>query len=515
MKQIFMINKRIILSISLVFLLINVSCKKNFNTVGNGLIDPPDFEGKIYEQGKVTTYDEAIDSVFSTNLPLHALGDWELSAFGNLKAEFTTTLSPDPKFVGDSLGSNFTILSAEVIIPFFSKQIDNNGTEITQLDSIYGNGTLDIKVHELGFLLPSYDPNTNLEERRKYYSNFDFSSHFVTQIGDSIDFHPSIDPYITYQHDNDGSIKLDDNGDPVVKDSLGPHFRIKIDTNFIRHKIFDKAGDFVLKSKSAFQDYFRGIYFEITDKTQDGRFMMMDFNQGKIRVTYLHKVLNDNGTPTDTSDDFLEDKYAEIYMRFDLPKVNYYKNDFSPQMQTAITNSDLINGDDHIYIKGDAASGGVVRLFDSQEIDDMKSQGWLVNKAELFFYVDESITDEFLPQNLILFDKTNKKLLLDMADPDNLTANNHLFGGQLEEDTNGNKFYRFKITQHIKNILEHDEPNVDLSLRVISDPISYIKAFSFTDPDNYNPKGVVLFGNQSSNTSMRPKLVLYYTQPNL
>ncbi len=515
MKQIFMINKRIILSISLLLLLVNVSCKKTFNTVGNGMIDPPDFEGKIYDQAKILTYDEPIDSVFSTNLPVHALGELELPAFGDLKAEFITTLSPDPKFAGDSIGTNIKILSAEVLIPYYSRNIDDNGNTVTVLDSVYGNGTVDIKIHELGFLLPSYDPNTNLEERRKYYSNFDFTNQFITQIGDTVDFHPSMDSYITYKHESDGSIALDDNGDPIVKDSLGPHFSVDIDTSFIRHKIFDKIGDVVLQNKSAFQDYFRGIYFEITDKAQDGRFMMMNFHLGKIHVAFTHEVINDNGTPDDPSDDFSEEKYDEINLRFDLPKVNYYENDLSPQMQTAINNSDQINGDDHIYVKGDAASGGVVHLLDSQEIIDMKSQGWLINKAELTFYVDESLSNQLLPQNLILFDKVNEQILLDMADPDNITLNNKLFGGQLDEDENGQKFYRFKITQHLKNIIEKDAVNSDLSLRVISDPASYIKAPNFTDPDNYNPKGVILHGNQSPNVSKRPKLVIYYTQPNI
>ncbi len=516
MKPYFMINKRrIVISISLLFLLVNVSCKKNFYKTGSGIIAPPDFEGKIYDQAKIITYDEKIDSVFATNLPVHALGELELPAFGDLKAEFTTTLNTDPKLKNDSIGTNIRILSAEILIPYFAKKIDDNGTEIISLDSIYGSGTLDIKVQELGYLLPSYDPNTNLEERRKYYSNFDFTDQLVTQIADTTDFHPSIEPYITYNRNDDGTFELDDDGEKIVKDSLGPHFQVKVDTNFIRHKIFDKLGDFVLENKSAFQDYFRGLYFEIDDKTADGRFMMMDFGAGKINVAFMHEVLNDNGTPDDPSDDFTEDKYAEINLRFDAPKVNYYENNFNGMMQAAIDNSDLINGDDRIYVKGDAASGGVVHLFDDQELNNMKEEAWLINKAELIFYVDETLSGNLLPENLVLFDKINNRLLLDMADPDNATANNALFGGKLEEDENGNKLYRFKITQHLKNIIEHDEPNVDLSLRVISDPVAYAKSTVFTDPDNHNPKGVVLYGNQAPDVTKRPKLTLYYTQPEI
>ncbi len=510
-----MINKRIILSISFILLLINISCKKNYNTTGNGLIAPPDFEGKLYDQSKVVTYDTAIDSVLSTNLPVNAIGEWEMSPFGTLKADLSTTLALDPFFSADSLGDNVKILSAQILIPFFAERIDDNGTEIIVLDSVYGTGTLDIKIHELGYLLPSYDPATNLEDRRIYYSNFDFTDHLITKIGDTVDYVPSNESYITYQHTEDGEIELDENGDPVVLDSLGPHFRVKIDTSFIRHKIFDRAGDFVLQNRLAFQDYFRGIYFEISGKTADGKLMMMDFTGGKLNIAFTHEIVDENGTPDDTSDDEVITKYDEANFRFDFPKVNYYQNHFSPVMQEALNVSDMINGDERIYVKGDAASGGVVRLFDTQELNMMKENGWLVNHAELIFYVDENLSSDYLPQNLILFDKINEKLLLDMADPDNVSVDNALFGGFLEEDEDGNKFYRFKITQHIKSILEHEAVNVDLSLRVVSNPTSYIQAYEYQDPDNYNPLGVVLYGNKASVLEKRPKLILYYTLPNI
>ncbi len=515
MKSNFMLNKRIILSISLLFLLVNISCKKNFNKTGNALIAPPDFEGEIYDQAKIITYDEAIDSVFSTNLPVNAIGEIDMPAFGKLKAEFTTTLNTDPKLSNDSIGTNFRILSAEIQIPYFSHTLDDNGTQIIQLDSVYGTGTLDIKIHELGYLLPSYDPNTNLEEKRKYYSNFDFTGQLVTQIADTIGFHPTIEPLIIYEHNDDGSIKVDDNGEEIVKDSLGPHFIVNVDPNFIQQKIFDKVGDFVLENKNAFQDYFRGLYFEIENMSLDGRFLMMDFPAGKLHISFLHEVINDNATPDDPSDDFTEDKYGEINLRFDFPKVNYYENDFYTPMQTALANSDMINGDDNIYVKGDAASGGVVHLFDDVELNKMKDENWLINKADIIFYVNETLSGDLLPENLILFDKINKKILFDMADPDNKGLNNELFGGQLEEDEEGNKYYRFKITQHLKNIIENNEPNVDLSLRVVSDPINYMESQEYTDPDNYNPKGVVLHGNQAPEVEKRPKLTIYYTLPTI
>ncbi len=509
--------KRIIFFISLVLFIINTSCKKDFTKVGNGMLPDPDFVGKVYDQTQITIYDQQVDKVFSTNLPVHSIGIYKTDTYGTLKAELASTLLPDlTKFTSEGFGQNTKILTAEIRIPYFSNKKIENGATTFAVDSVYGNHPMHIKIHELNFLLPSYDPDTDLESKRKYYSDFDFYPFFTNTIADSLDFVPDFSPFIEYDREKDGSIKLDDNGDPQVKDTLGPRFIMKVDTTFIRQKIFDKSGQDVLLSNSAFQDYFRGMYFEIISQNNNGSFIMPDFSKAEIFIRYTHDINNDNGTPNDASDDFMEPKYEEIHMKLGNPKVNIYQNNFSTDMQNALSNSDMINGDESVYIKGDAASEAVVHLFGEQEILDIKSQGWLINKAELYFYVDNTPpgSDDLLPQNLFLYDKTHHKPLIDFFDDENLNLQNKIFGGKLKTDDDGNKYYKFNITEHIRNIIEKDSLNVDLGLRVTTNPLIYSQpAVEFKDPDNHNPKGVILFGNQTSDVTKKPKLVIKYTKP--
>ncbi len=508
--------KRVIIIVSLALFFINTSCKKDFTTVGNNLIEQPDFVGKVYDQSQITIYDRIVEKVFSTNLPVHAIGVYNNDAYGILKAELATTLAPDlTKFTTDGLGDNTKILAAEIRIPYFSQKKIDNGTTTFEVDSIYGNEPMQIKVHELNYLLPSYDPDQNLEALRKYYSDFDFSPYFVNTIADTLDFTPDFSPFIEYEREQDGTIKLDDNGDPQVKDTLGPRLIIKVDTTFIRQKIFDKSGQNELLSKPAFQDYFRGIYFEIIPQNNNGSFIMPDFSKAEIYIRYTHDINNDNGTPDDVSDDFLEPKYEEIHLKFDTPKINSYQNTFGIDMQNALVNSDLVSGDENVYIKGDAAAEAIVHLFGEQEILDIKDQNWMINKAELYFYVDDTQpgSGDLLPENLFLYDKEHEKPLIDFYDEENINAQNKIFGGQLETDDDGNKYYKFSITEHLRNIIEKDSINVDLALRITSNPLIYAQSPVFNDPDNHSPKGVILFGNQTSVVTKKPKLVIKYTLP--
>ncbi len=507
--------KRIIYTISLALLLVNTSCKKDYSTIGNNMIEQPDFVGEKYEDATIITYDKAIDKVFSTNLPVHAFGFYHNDAFGDIKAELSTTILPDTqKFKPEGFGENVKILDAKIFIPFHSHTEKDNGVEEVVIDSIFGNKPFNVKVYELGYLLPSYDPDMNLEQQRKYYSDFDFTTNLLTKIADSVSFEPDFHPYFTYEREKDGSFKLDDQGNKIRKDSLSPHFAIKVDTSYIRQKIFDKSGQNVLTVNSDFKNYFRGLYFKAEEVNNDGRYMMMKLDKGEIFISYTHDVNNDNGTPNDTSDDFLEPKYEEMVLKFGSPKVNTYYNSPSADMQTALNNSDPVNGDDNIYLKGNAGSEAVVHAIDDQQLLNMKNNHWKINKAEIKFYVNDNITGQGkLPDNLILFDYVHHKLLAEMREQENIDNNNSIFGGKLEKDDNGNQYYKFNISRHIRNIVQNDSINVDLGLRVCPDPMITLNSGKLKDPDNYTPKGVVLYGNQSPVSDKRPKLTIYYTKP--
>ncbi len=518
-----MLNKQTGLIILIFALILSTSCKKDFTTIGNKLIDTPHFEGKAYNEIKVTTYDQRVDRVYSTlagvgspsNLNVQAVGVYKDAKFGLLKADLASVILPDIYKFENNLGDNIKILGAKLLVPYFSRAVNDNGTEHYELDSIFGSSRFEIKIHELTYLLPSYDPDANLEERRKYYSDFDFSPYKGDLIGDSVSFGISSQAYITYKRNKDGSFELDDNGELIVKDSLGPHMQIKLDTTYFRQKIFDHAGEEVLTSLEKFKDYFRGIYIEAIPENNDGRFLMMPFNKGKIVIQYTYDEVNDNDTPSDTSDDTIETIYKEINLPFGTPMVNHYENTLTAYAQNQLDNSDLINGDQELVIKGDAGSEAIVKLFDDQQLRELRLKDWMINQAELYFYVNENESSELLKpaEKLLLFNYDDQQNLIDIYAPENTDNGYAEYDGNLETDDQGRQYYRFGITRHIRNVLKLDSTNVRLGLRVYSDMKKSLKSGDlFLDPDAYNPKGIILYGNQAGILD-RPVLKIRYTDP--
>ncbi len=518
-----MLNKRTGLIMIFMILILTTSCRKEFTTIGNQLIDKPDFEGKLYETAAVTTYDERIDKVFSTssksiiydNLPVASIGIYKDDKFGTLEADLATDLGYDIK-LSDDLGDNIKILDAKLVVPYFSRtETDNGGNNYYELDSIYGHEAFEIKIHELTYLLNSYDPNENLETLRRYYSDFDFTPYKGTVIGDTIGFEVSTEPYITYKRNLDGTFELDDEDNKIIKDSLGPHMVIQLDTTFFRQKIFDHSGEEVLSDEVHFKDYFRGLYIDAISNNGDGRFIMLPFNQGKILIQYTYDRTDDNETPNDPSDDTIETIYKEIVLKTDGTMVNHYENTLSSFAQTALNNSDMINGDNEIILKGDAGSGAIVKLFDEQSLRELRLKDWMINRAELYFYVDKNASDELLKKapRIFLYDYDQEKNLIDLYAPENNPDYDYkTFDGKLHTDDNGEMYYKFGITRHIRNVLKRDSTNIKLGLRVCTNIISPLKVNNvFRDPDAYNPTGIILYGNQSA--TKPPVLKIYYTDP--
>lgn len=505
-------------------IILTTSCKKEFTQIGVNLIDKPKFEGKLFDNALIKIYDEAVPKVFSmasltikaSNLPVVSLGIYKDPKYGTLEAGFATTLKQDPALTKD-LGDDPKILFAKLLIPYFSHSDTNNNNTQYVLDSVFGNHPFEIKIHELTYLLPTYDPNNNLETPRYYYSDFDFSPFKGTVIGDTLDFNVSSDPYITYKREEDGSFKLDDDGHKIKKDSLGPRMVIKLDTTFFRHKILDHSGEDILKNRQLFMDYFRGLYIDAISDNGEGLMMQLPLEKASILIGYTYKETDDNDTPNDTSDDTVKTIYKEINLGMGTTRVNHYDNTLSSYAQNALNNSDLINGDPEIVLKGDAGSQAVVQLFDEQQLRELRLKNWLINDAELYFYVDKDATGEMLAQSkrLILYDYDNQKSLIDLYAPENKADNDYAaFDGKLHTDEAGNTYYKFGITRHIRNVLKRDSTNFKLGLRVcsgISLPLK--KENIFRDPDAYTPKGAILYGNQTGLISKKPVLKIYYTEP--
>ena len=154
----------------------------------------------------------------------------------------------------------------------------------------------------------------------------------------------------------------------------------------------------------------------------------------------------------------------------------------------------------------------------------------IVNEAYIEFFVNQSFTNDDEPERIYIYNYEQNTALIDYfldQSVSSLTINakiNHLeplVRDSLDDDK-GIK-YKIRITEHLNNLILRDSTNAKLALGVISDVASVqnFKILDGSESENkrlasgiiLSPKGTILHGNLSADIEKRPKIKIYYTEP--
>lgn len=527
-----------------------VSCDKDFNEIGSDIVGDDHFGIRdtaitvvAFNQklGPVQTSNLNSLVVNVTNLPISALGYYNNPVFGKTTASFVTQLelsSPNP-----TIGDNPVVKKVELTIPYFSvlKETNDDGSHVYRLDSIRGESKIKLSIHASNYFLRDLDPATGFQTAQKYYSDQAGSFNNVydplrtERLNDSIAVSQNdeffFDPAEIVTH------KLDDNGNVVVDKRIAPEMKLSLNKQFFTDKIFGSAAAGKLATNNAFKEWFRGLYFKVENAASSpnqGSLGMINFKQGKITITYEVDG-EDAGTRVT--------KTMEIKLTGN--SLNVYENEDSPTYLNAVSGADPVNGDEKLYLKGNEGSMAIIDLFGPGELATVKNKGWLVNEANLTFYVDKGAMspagpDEKAsePRRIYLYDLNNHRPLIDYYTDVTTVGNNpknnkYIHGGIMEVDSDkrGTR-YKIRITNHIRNLIGKDSTNVRLGLVVtesinnitnasLKTPISLISPSATISLDRVpaasvvNPLGTILYGTRSNvPENKKLKLEIFYTKPN-
>ena len=201
------------------------------------------------------------------------------------------------------------------------------------------------------------------------------------------------------------------------------------------------------------------------------------------------------------------------------------------------TNGQNIPSGDNIYLKGGQGSMAIIDLFtDPAELETLRSSDWLINDANLTFYVDENeISEEHnQPERLFIYDIKNNRVLqdytFDVSANDNSPIDSRLIHlSRLNEDDRGRRFYKIRLTSHISDIINKDSTNTRLGL-VVSNNVNIFNAVKaevegeenvdeeyqlevIPSPMLNTPQSTVLYGPEEPGEN-RLKLNIFYTESN-
>ena len=170
------------------------------------------------------------------------------------------------------------------------------------------------------------------------------------------------------------------------------------------------------------------------------------------------------------------------------------------------------------------------------ELETIRSNGWLINEANLVFHVDASaMANSNEPNRIYLYDLNNNRPVVDYFN-DQTTSQNPkksklIYAGVLNKATaaNGRGLdYKIRITNQVRNLIKNaDSTNVKLGV-VVTEDINNAVSYKLKTPSGFvsqvpkasimNPLGTVLFGTNipfgSTNYDKRLKLEIFYTKPN-
>ena len=408
------------------------------------------------------------------------------------------------------------------------------------LDSIYGdrNQTFDIVVSRSNYFLRDLDPNSNFEEAQEYYSNQDFSGFIGEELTIEGQKTVVIDDteMLVYAEDDPDTDDVDES-QTVVDSRIPPGIRVPLNPDFFQQNILDKEGQAELLSQSNFKNFLRGVHLTGTD--MDELMFLLDLTEANITITYEYDDIDPETEEKVTAErDFvLSFLSGSSQSGISGNAVNVFENEILPtNVASAVDNGENAS---RIYVKGGATLAEVL-LFEDVEnggaeiINQIKQNNWVINEANLVFYVDREAVDASVvePPRLYLYNAETNFPLYDISN-ESVTPNtstnplryypNH--DGLLERENDLGVKYTVRITEHINNIIVRDSANAKLGLTLTPNiNLAAIQEAIGSDMQGVNyplgaamsPLGTVLYGSNvdPANEAKKLKLEIYYTEPN-
>ena len=534
----------------IVILLAFVSCEKDFASFDSEVINSDNainFSTNSVEYN-LTTQSEMVNPVQTNNLPSFLLGSYNHPQYGRSNSSFVGQMVPSE--YNHDFGDNVVLDSVVLTIPYFSRGIDTSeeGDITYEIDSVYGDDPIKISVYRNNFFFRTFDPFSDFDTSQSYYSNGSLS---VEEIIDGIqlegellfetdDFTPSAEQI--------NLTEIDTAGNPYVAQRIAPALRFKLNNpndNFWETNFFENEGNQVLTNEPNFKEFFRGLYIKV-ESNSNGSIMLLNFASSNTKLTIHYTSDNTNIGDSDTgSVDEIETNQHEYEMNFSGNLINLFDNE-NPIDVGLI---DQTNGNENIYLRGGEGIITTLDLFsgsitndngeEMSEFDHFKQFFYddisdepirIVNEAYIEFFVNQNFANDDEPERIYIYNYEQNTALIDYfldQSVSSLTINakiNHLeplVRDSLDDDK-GIK-YKIRITEHLNNLILRDSTNAKLALGVISDVASVqnFKILDGSESENkrlasgiiLSPKGTILHGNLSADIEKRPKIKIYYTEP--
>ncbi|MDM9631311.1 DUF4270 domain-containing protein [Robiginitalea aurantiaca] len=412
---------------------------------------------------------------------------------------------------------------------------DNIFPERRQLDSIYGDrdAEFNFKVSRSTYFLRDLDPDSGFQESEPYYSNQNLSEDFASDVLFEGVLEISDEEILIFQEDDPDT---EEDESLIVEERIQPGIRVALDPDYFQENFIDLEGSSELLSNANFKEYFRGIHLNLNPIDSEVM-ILFDITQARLTVKYTYEA-------TDGEEVSIIDEEEELRLlsgggnqAIQNNAVNSLTSEAYPSEVT-----DTFASDDNlpeesasrIYLKGGAGTFAEIELFDlmggGEAINEIRQNNWLINEANLIFYVDRErldaagITDE--PPRLYLYNAETNLPLFNVSTESNVEDSSLgvflNYDGILEQALGKGVKYTVRITEYLNNIIQRDSVNATLGLSLTADIRLRTNADvilpdgsekELTLGNGITPLGTVLVGgNVDADDPKRLRLEISYTE---
>ena len=492
---------------------------------------------------------EIINPVQSNNLPSFLIGKYNHPQFGNSYANFVGQMVPAD--YNHDFGDNVELDSVILSIPYYSRAIDTDeNLDVTyEIDSVYGNNPIKISIYKNNFFLRTFDPFQSFDSSQNYFTNGSLSNNEqidISQLEGQLLF--EIDDFVP----NANQINLtavDSSGETYISQKLAPALRFKLNNpnnNFWETLFFNNEGLPNLSNEPDFKEFFRGLYFKTEGLNSSGSMMLLNLASSNAKLT-IHYTSDNEVVNNDTgsTDDNLTNQH-EYVLNFSGNLVNIFEN----ENLVDVNGTNTVDGNENIYLRGGEGIITTLDLFSGSLINDngeeisefdhfkdffydniSDSPKRLINEAYIEFYVNQNFINSDEPERIFIYNYEQNTALIDYFLDQSVSSTtinakiNHLVP-LIKDSLNDNRGikYKIRITEHLNNLVLKDSSNSKLGLGVMSN-ISSVQNFTILGDEDSNsnnslaagiilsPKGTILHGNLSPEIEKRPRIKIYYTEP--
>ncbi len=547
------IFSRIMLLLALMLLF--ASCDKEVNDIGANVLGDDHYGFESYTDASIVAFTQNTDAVQTNNNSINQLGIYDNPVFGKTIASFATQLQLEtlnPVIIGE------TGVEIYLDIPYLeptATATSTAGSSTYELNNVIGDKTSKIKlsVFRISKQFDKFDSDRN-GESKNYYSNDNIDATIIgTRLNDGASLSEN-DEFVLDKSER----TITTTATPPVTTYSPPTLRLKLNNSLLAD--LKATASTNLANQFDFSKFYRGLYFKVEQSGSNAGFLtLLNFKAGKIKITYKGQ--------TSSTAPAIEDKLITLGFgstASPVISINILQQTNNSNYANALANPNKIIGDEKLFIKGGNGSVAMIDLFGkdlygadgvsgtpnriADELDIIKTKNWLVNDANLVFYVDQATSslltsaNNDIPLRVSLYDTKTNEPITDLINDS--SADKSIYGGIIDK-SNGTVKYKIRVTNYIRNLIKNGGEDIRLGLFVpntitnilfssnvnlpkfitpipkfdnrIWNNLSVIEQNSYYFPNSsiINPLGTVLYSNTNNVPQDRKlKLEIWYSKPN-